>query len=688
MRALLALAVVLLSRAAFAASPAFVDYLYIEANEGGSSGGHTAIRFGNETYHFQHERPGLLRLHRDDSRHFLYAYGGLENRTIHVSRIAVSDATYTQLRHRFGERWLSERKLFAQRDALRDNGALLELLLARREGDTQGGIGLRGAGFFFPDDRRSPPSRHAVALRRRVESTLGPDGIQRRIAALQGELSRLTPDSPGSPEEEINRDGYPRFPYPFSTRYRDLLTGMAALHAVDRALPLRPESRWAPADVALELDAAEARTLSAFADRLTGDLVGLLLSERPDWGFAFLVGMARLETLRESVETGRLVLLDAFSPGDSAVPRSYIDRHRDAVAHLRADARDDFARARARLRATDGIGERDLAKLEAAGNRLLELDRAATEAGDVRLWSAALLPSLEAPWSALVVPDVPTEDLVSGLAWARAAERRFSDRLARAFRYDLFTRNCVSEIFRTVDTAGTQPGVPLDPRWSLDFIPFVAARAVDETWDVVAQTTLPSYRRARLQGMYRHEGALRAWLRECNVVTSTIYRRNADDSFFVLFTDDVAVLRPVFGVVNLAAGLGAGAVGLALLPVDGGHTLMAGLRGALFSVPELAFVNLRKGSFDYVPQAAVPDGADVERRILIPVPSATSSNRVPNLSSLSRIRKRGPSPHAVASRSCWVTHALDGERVTPACTMRRDPSSIRKNAKIGRKSRS
>jgi len=29
------------------------DYLYIESNEGGSSGGHTAIRFGSDVYHFQ-----------------------------------------------------------------------------------------------------------------------------------------------------------------------------------------------------------------------------------------------------------------------------------------------------------------------------------------------------------------------------------------------------------------------------------------------------------------------------------------------------------------------------------------------------------------------------------------------------------------------------------------------------------
>jgi len=34
-----------------------------------------------------------------------------------------------------------------------------------------------------------------------------------------------------------------------------------------------------------------------------------------------------------------------------------------------------------------------------------------------------------------------------------------------------------------------------------------------------------------------------------------------------------------------------------MLPVDHGNMLMVGLRGALFSLPELAFFNIRKGSF-------------------------------------------------------------------------------------------
>src|SRR5262249_2374428 len=121
LRTTLALLLLAVSAASGASPPRFVDYLYIEANEGGSSGGPAAIRFGDETYHFQHERPGIIRIRRDGFEQFRYAYGVLENRTMHVSRIAVSDQTYAELRRRFGERLLIERKLFAERDALRDD---------------------------------------------------------------------------------------------------------------------------------------------------------------------------------------------------------------------------------------------------------------------------------------------------------------------------------------------------------------------------------------------------------------------------------------------------------------------------------------------------------------------------------------------------------------------------------------
>jgi len=97
-RAALVLAAVVVARAATASPTAYFDYLYIEANEGGSSGGHVAVRFGDETYHFQQVSLGLLQLQRNDAADFVHRYAGIENRPIHVSRIAVPADAYRRLR--------------------------------------------------------------------------------------------------------------------------------------------------------------------------------------------------------------------------------------------------------------------------------------------------------------------------------------------------------------------------------------------------------------------------------------------------------------------------------------------------------------------------------------------------------------------------------------------------------------
>jgi hypothetical protein len=158
----------------------------------------------------------------------------------------------------------------------------------------------------------------------------------------------------------------------------------------------------------------------------------------------------------------------------------------------------------------------------------------------------------------------------------------------------------------------TPPGTPIETELtrrlggavrvdgSLVFIPFLSAAAVEADLQVAETTELPSYRRAQLARLEATNGRWRMWLREGNTLTSTLYRRNPDDSFFVFFTDDTLALRPVLGAVNLVAAFGSSIAGLVTLPLDHGERLGAGLRGALFSLPELAFVNIRKGSFTYV----------------------------------------------------------------------------------------
>jgi hypothetical protein len=321
-----------------------------------------------------------------------------------------------------------------------------------------------------------------------------------------------------------------------------------------------------------------------------------------------MIGMARLAALGESQRTERWVVLDAF-PADagSAVRRSSALRP-ELAASLLEDAGEELARARERFitRAADGtFHEADFAAFEAAVNRSSELGLALREGRDWRVLKGPLVPSRPAR---MAIDGLDAQALRESLETVRAREEAYAVAFKRRWGYHLVTRNCVSEIFSEIDAAfergpeesATRLGGRLEMDGSLNFIPAVSAAAVAGAYPVTERLELPSYRRRRLERMYEQENPLTVFLRESNTLTSTIYRRNTEDSIFVFFTDGAVVARPLFGAVNLLVGLAAGAVGLATLPVDGGATLWAGLKGALFSLPELFFQNIRKGSFEHV----------------------------------------------------------------------------------------
>jgi hypothetical protein len=198
---------------------------------------------------------------------------------------------------------------------------------------------------------------------------------------------------------------------------------------------------------------------------------------------------------------------------------------------------------------------------------------------------------------------------------AARAEAAAVASLERDYAYNVVVRNCVSEIFREVDRALAQAarsddadrvraesvrrlGGHVEIAGSLVFIPQMSSLIVDDTYAVGERERVPSYRDRRVAAMRREENPLWVFLRESNVVTSTLYRPQPRDSIFLFFTDDVVPARPLFGAMNLVTGLAASAAGLAMLPADGGEMLWGGLRGALFSLPELIFQNIRKGTFD------------------------------------------------------------------------------------------
>lgn len=607
--------------AAAAAEPRSIDYLYIEANEGGSSGGHVALRFDADTFHFQQAGEGLLRLRRDDAAAFLLRYTLLGNRPIHESRIAVSDDTYDRLRAAFTRRLLVQDAQYEHLEALEADVALVARWPRRAPPEAAGGdfgAAVRAAGYFLPDGFSGDPpagdrSAALLALRARIAAAYGEDFVPDRVRALRASLAVWTPRAVRDPAAPLARDTYPSFAPTASTTHAEQLEALTALEVLDAAPALRADAYRVAADMP-GLDAHERRSLTRFAEELSADLVSLAASPRPDFGYPLLLGLARLAALEASLTSGRLVLLDHFAADAPAAALPEGGQRTAALDALAAWVRPPAERARQEFFVQDHFREADYTELETAWNRWLEVERARQPGTPLRMERGPLLPGRAAMRRE---DDAAPLDAAIGrgeLAAARAAAAAYRARLAELYGYNLISRNCVSEIFATIDAglAETAPGGSgldesrrrlggvVQTRYSFNFIPVVSSAAVERNYTTVGRRTLPSYRQLRLAQLAAEEPAWRVAVRESNTLTATAYHPDPRDSAFLFFTDDAGALRPLLGTANLLVGVADGTLGLLTWPADAGARLRAGWSGALFSLPELAGVNIRKGSMAYV----------------------------------------------------------------------------------------
>jgi hypothetical protein len=610
--AVLRIALVLLVAVATRASGSSFDYLHVEANEGDSSGGHVAIRFGDDVYHFQH-RDGLVRLRRDSWNRFDHLYRTLGNRGISISRVEISPQSYEIVHRAFQRRYLVEGGEIALWDALRNETQVLEALLAGQRGTSAAELRLRGAGFFEQTSRLedSVDTRTLAAVRRRIVNRHGKSFLAQRRRQVEGELAALEPTAPPVPEPSATR--YPFIEPLFAQRLADALSALAAFDLI--AQPHRLRSRQlVEVNGRRNLTESERGWMRAVTAALAESLSRLVASKRPDWGYSFLLKAARLVALERSLASGRWVLLEAMPSDAEKLP---LDSTRQRVLPaLLGEAEFDRDKAISEALAADGFDEAKWTELENAFTRLAELQRAQAGAKVLLVHLGTALPTGEATVRMPSRARFATEQLNDLLRRARQRESAYAERLRGTYGYHLLLRNCVSEIFRTIETAMIESGVDpkdlrrasrqrlggyIDPIAGLNFIPFVSAWRVRSNYSVIREIELPSFRDYQVERLAAREPRLLVAVRESNVWTSTLYEPKEEDGVFFFFTDRTLLLRPVLGAVNLVASIAKSAMGVGLAPIDRGRFLRSGLSGALFSVPELLFVNLRKGSNDYVP---------------------------------------------------------------------------------------
>lgn len=563
-------------------APDAIAFVHVEANVGSASGGHTALRIGERTYHFQvvEDRvlrlPRDLRLQRDDWELFRFRYNTLQSRPLHVAWVPLGAEAVVRLRDHLDAIFLGQRQERRRLEERDRDLALLDALAGERRG-----VPTRGAGLLDPTGSPTPDGR---ALAARVAARLGPGGLDARVAGAAAVLRR----PPRAGEEQ---------------RWREALSTHAALRALREGRPLDARARVEPA--APRLGDAERRSLEALRAGLEEALVRWIDAPQPARGRALWLLVARHRAAGESLARERLVLLDAFPDGAPRLSARATEAQREELAAVATFLEERLARTRARVLGGGLPSERGWARLEGLAGRMVEYAAAAALGRPAREAEAALpVPerSRDLPPPAGLAPDELQAARRASLERVRANHRA---RLAASEAYDLLHHNCVTALADALDgglggAAGVaaELGGRVDAREPLAFVPFVYFGKLARRLPVTRVERLPGH---RLRELHRMADASSAWaveLRESNVLSSRLYRRRDADGSFLFFTDREPFTRPLRGAVNLLWAAGDGALGLLAAPFDRARRLERAGRGALFSLPELFFVNVRKGSFD------------------------------------------------------------------------------------------
>jgi hypothetical protein len=573
-----------------------LSYLYINASEGNASGGHTALRFDQETYHFQHFDSGIIRIIRHASADFDYQYRYLENRTLYKTKIELDEPHYEQLRNHFNLRFLVQK----QQDALVNE---IKLNLALLNNQVQSPLlTIPGAGLFA-DNFVSHETAINKAIHKKIQESLGTGFIDKYIQQLKTNISIDQPTDWPQSSLQISENAFLSVPYSFASRYLDTISKLLFLQTLKAATPLNKKLYFSPEHTIFTLSTAEITQLKAFQNQLINNLLSLLTSSRPDWGSSAFVLYARILAISHSIQSGKLVLLDSYVANSRQTAYPEVVRYQALFQKQKQQALAKIKQQKHQLFSQQiTMTEKHYGQFEMLANYYYERERALSKQQAIRLAGERRLPSKAISLAAHLFPKLSQQQTTTALNNLQFYQASINQQIQTLYQYDLITRNCVTEIFATIKQAEiyTQQMSKLNhliDNHPFAFIPFSSFDSLSINFQ---KEIAPSFRAQQLKKMHQQENNIMVYLREFNTVTAKDYKFNESDAIFLLFTDQNIWSRPIFGSLNLLIATTVGIYGSFALPFDSGKALKNSAMGILMSLPELLFFNIRKGSYKHL----------------------------------------------------------------------------------------
>ncbi len=556
-----------------------IDFLYINANAGEAAGGHTALRLGESVFHYQFFDDSTFLLVREPWNSFRFLYNDLHNRSIAIASLPLHYSVAKRIRNHFTELLVSQQLFFENVERLQKETRVTQRIAA---GNYE--ILVKCLGFFSAtsgDDL-------LANVRDRIAIELGPDFLQRQMEETGTTLRQAVRGM-----EQGKRTGQ---------RLQELADWQEAIRVLVQGLDLTDHALIPPMEEK-ELSGSETAYLKDFAEYLIASIVDLLQSNRPDRGETLLLQTARYLAVRHSLMTGRLLSLDPFNENLRAIQLTDEEIAGGRLKNIQKNLQKQSAERRDLFFHEEQHSEIAFSLLETSRARTWELSQVNETHRTVRLLTKVILPSRSGIISFKLFEE--KEKNVQATAEMLTRElKELKKRSLELYGYNLFSRNCATELIRSLNTSFPEResgkealGGWLEPDRGLAFIPFLFYDQSIAAFSIEDEQLLPARRLRLLDASYERGNNLLIWLRESNTLSSTLYRPNKRDSPFLFFTDDSLLLRPVQGILNVTYGLLHGVGGLVSLPFDGGEQFDRAARGVFYSLPELFFGNIRKGSY-------------------------------------------------------------------------------------------
>ncbi|PJZ68659.1 hypothetical protein CH360_14760 [Leptospira perolatii] len=416
---------------------------------------------------------------------------------------------------------------------------------------------------------------------------------------------------------EANLKDYPFYKGGPSSWILPRLEKLAFLETLENHYNLHPDFVFSVESVPLQ--ASEIQRLTEFRNYLIAQIISAIQEDSFDWGASSLIAYARILAIDLSLNSGKLFFLVSYPESSGLISSTAIAEEKPSANQISEEV---FGLA---LETWNFIFQKKIWKeddyrlLEDVWNRDWELRTGLSRKIAVRNTFDKLIPKLKGDYfPAFPIP--PKDQLEKYLSISEEREKIYYDNLKNIYNFRILTRNCTTEIFDSMDRTLSDKeysgwlGEKVKPRRSFAFIPFLAYESVKDHWKFKSEEVALSYRRKKLQELALREPSWKVYLRESNTLSSTLYKSNEEDPPFLFFTDDIILVRPIYGLINISYAIGNGALGVLTLPFDKGKRLQNGLQSMFFSLPELFFFNIRKGSFPAALDSTNSEIKSVERK--------------------------------------------------------------------------